>query len=244
MPVFADWCIVDITRRRGLGPPPDAWPIRPGEMERAAAVGAPLSAGTDDHADGAAGAGTGRPELLATRHRCARCGSCPKDEEHYKLLASFGLGSAMSVPLKSRGKTMGVISLPAAESGRHYTPADLTLAEDLAHRAAAAIENSLLYAEVKQGDRRKDEFLAMLAHELRNPPGADPQRAGVVGHGGLRRRDRRLDAEHAKEQVYHMVRLIDDFLDVSRIMRGRSSFARSGCNWPTWWLAASRPLAP
>src|SRR5207253_3119375 len=92
---------------------------------------------------------------------------------------------------------------------------------DLAHRAAIAIENAQLYGELKEAARRKDEFLAMLAHELRNPlapirnalhimkmPGAD---AAIVEHA----------RQMTERQVQQMVRLVDDLLDVSRIMRGK-----------------------
>src|SRR5207237_6344 len=71
-------------------------------------------------------------------------------------------------PLQVRGKTLGVITFIAAESGHRYGPAELRLAEDLAQRAAIAVENARLYSELREADRRKDEFLAMLAHELRN----------------------------------------------------------------------------
>ena len=57
----------------------------------------------------------------------------------------------------------------AAESGRRYDAVDLDAAEDLARRAAIAIENARLYEGLREADRRKDEFLAMLSHELRNP---------------------------------------------------------------------------
>src|SRR5205823_13550077 len=99
----------------------------------------------------------------------------------------------------------------------------LRRAEDLGQRAAIAIENSRLYSELKLADRRKDEFLAMLAHELRNPlapirnalhvmklPGADVEQA------------RRM----TERQVQHLVRLVDDLLDVSRIMRRRIELRR------------------
>ena len=85
-----------------------------------------------------------------------------------------------------------------AESGRIYDADDLAAAEDLAHRAVIAIENASLLATLKEADRRKDEFLAMLAHELRNPlapirnavqilRGKGPARAGAaMGHRGDR----------------------------------------------------------
>ena len=63
---------------------------------------------------------------------------------------------------------LGVLTRAGA-SGRSYGAADLTLAEDLASRAASALENARLYRDIQERDHRKNEFLAMLAHELRNP---------------------------------------------------------------------------
>lgn len=140
-----------------------------------------------------------------------------KDEEHLQLLSQLGLKSYMCVPLQVRGKTIGVINFVAAESGRRYTAADLALAEDLARRAAIASENAQLYASLREEARRKDEFLAMLAHELRNP--LAPIRSGldVLELLGT---DRDI-LNTMQRQVEHLVRLVDDLLDVSRIMRGR-----------------------
>ena len=83
----------------------------------------------------------------------------------------------MCVPLAIRGKILGTLTFVTSESKRQYSLADLGVAEDLGHRAAVAIENAQLYAQVKEADRRKDEFLAMLAHELRNP--LAPIRSGL-----------------------------------------------------------------
>ncbi len=140
-----------------------------------------------------------------------------KNEEHFQMLTQLGLKSYMCVPLQVRGKTIGVINFVAAESGRRYTEADLALAEDLARRAAIASENALLYASLREEARKKDEFLAMLAHELRNP--LAPIRSGldVLAIMGT---DREI-LDTMQRQVEHLVRLVDDLLDVSRIMRGR-----------------------
>ena len=83
----------------------------------------------------------------------------------------------MCVPLRVKERTLGVMSFVAAESGRRYDAVDLGAAEDLARRAAIAIENARLYQELRQSDRRKDEFLAVLSHELRNP--LAPIRSGI-----------------------------------------------------------------
>ena len=86
-----------------------------------------------------------------------------------RRLRQLGFKSYLCVPLKGRGRLLGVLSFVMAESGRRYSQADLAFAEEMARRASIAIENAQLYAEFRETDRRKDEFLAMLAHELRNP---------------------------------------------------------------------------
>jgi PAS domain S-box-containing protein len=72
------------------------------------------------------------------------------DAEHLRLMRQLGFRSVIIVPLVARGETLGVITLVTAESGRHYTDADLELAEDLARRAAVAVDNARLYEEAKK----------------------------------------------------------------------------------------------
>jgi PAS domain S-box-containing protein len=145
-----------------------------------------------------------------------------RDDEHFELLQTLGLKSYMCVPLSVREATIGVIAFVSAESGRKYTIADLNLAEDLGRRAAIASENARLYATLREEGRKKDEFLAMLAHELRNP--LAPIRSGLDVLALLGTDGEILDA--MQRQVEHMVRLVDDLLDVSRIMRGRIELRR------------------
>ena len=93
-------------------------------------------------------------------------------------------------------------------------------AADISDRMKAATERERLLAELQKQDRRKDEFLAMLAHELRNPLAPISAAAGLL-------RMRTLDPERVavtsnviSRQVAHMTTLIDDLLDVSRVTRG------------------------
>ncbi len=156
-----------------------------------------------------------------------------KDEEHLRLMRALGLRSYLCVPLVASGKTLGVLTFATAESGRIYTQADLKLAEDLAHRAAIAIENARLYRELKEADRRKDEFLATLAHELRNPLAPIRNSLQIL-------KMPRVDAAAAERsrammerQVQHLVRLVDDLLDVSRVMRGKIELRKEGVELAT-----------
>jgi PAS domain S-box-containing protein len=68
-----------------------------------------------------------------------------RDEEHLRLLKQLGLKSAIIMPLNARGRTIGAITMVWAESGRRYSPHDVVLAQELASRAAFAIDNARLY---------------------------------------------------------------------------------------------------
>ncbi len=141
-------------------------------------------------------------------------------------LRALGLRSWLVVPLKARDRTLGTVSLLTTTSGRRFEAADLTLAEELAGRAALALDNAQLYKEAREADRRKDEFLAMLGHELRNPL------APIVTSLHLLARSGGLDEEAAAardtidRQVRHLKRLVDDLLDVARITRGKVKLHR------------------
>ena len=80
-----------------------------------------------------------------------------KDAEHLELLRSLGLNSLMIVPLLARGRTLGAITFVTAESGRCYTPADLPLVEDLARRAALAVDNARLYRQTREARQIAEE---------------------------------------------------------------------------------------
>jgi PAS domain S-box-containing protein len=72
------------------------------------------------------------------------------DDAHYRLLSASGMTSYMCVPLAARGRTLGTITFVGAESGHRYTAASLPLAEELAQRAATAVDNARLYAEAQK----------------------------------------------------------------------------------------------
>ena len=92
---------------------------------------------------------TGKSELV-TEISEERLSQLAVDDLHLELVRELGFQSYMGVPLVARKRTLGVISFVAAESGRHYGPNDLALAEELARRASTAIENAQLYREVEE----------------------------------------------------------------------------------------------
>jgi signal transduction histidine kinase/ActR/RegA family two-component response regulator len=131
------------------------------------------------------------------------------------------LQCAMVVPLRARGRLLGTVSVGVCNADRRFDSDDLALAEDLAGRAAIAIDNARLYRDVQEHVRRKNEFLATLAHELRNP--LAPLRNAVEI---LQRLDLKDDTllwvnDVISRQLEHLVRLVDDLLDISRISGGK-----------------------
>jgi signal transduction histidine kinase len=135
--------------------------------------------------------------------------------------ADYRLASAVILPLRARGRTLGALTLAMSCSGRSYGPPELALAEDLAGRAAIALDNARLYQDIQEGDRRKDEFLAMLAHELRNPLAPIRNAVQVLRLIGLKEPPVLQARDMIDRQVTHMARLIDDLLDMSRLSRGK-----------------------
>jgi PAS domain S-box-containing protein len=149
----------------------------------------------------------------------------PSGGEYFKILRALGNDSAMYVPLIARGRTIGVISFVSAESGYQYGSSDLALAQELARRAAIAIDNARLYREAQDAVRVREEFLSIASHELKTPL------TTVKGYGQLisrllqrssidRSRIRHL-VDQLQEQLGRFEVLIADLLDISRIQQGR-----------------------
>lgn len=156
-----------------------------------------------------------------------------KDPEHLALMRSLGLRSYVCVPVASRGRVRGALTLIAAESGRRFGPPDLDLALDVARRAAVALEVAEVMAELRaagerlrQLDRRKDEFIAMLGHELRNPLAAIASASELLAPAASRDPLVHRARDVISRQVAHTRRMVDDLLDVARLTEGKLEIER------------------
>jgi GAF domain-containing protein len=92
---------------------------------------------------------TGRPEFYP-EVTDEMLGAVARDEDHLGLLREIGFTSVIIVPMVARGRTLGAVTLVSAESGRRYGEVDLELAEELARRAALAVDNARLYEEARR----------------------------------------------------------------------------------------------
>jgi PAS domain S-box-containing protein len=119
------------------------------------------------------------------------------------------------------------------------------VADDFSERKQAALENLNLLAALKESDKRKDEFLAMLAHELRNPLAPIHNSVQIIRAKGLPIPELQWAGEVIERQVQQMTRLVDDLLDVSRITRGKIELRKERVQLATVVssaVEASRPL--
>ncbi|HVE82622.1 MAG TPA: PAS domain S-box protein [Myxococcales bacterium] len=155
-------------------------------------------------------------------------------EEQRAMLRKLQIRSAMLVPLRGRDRVFGAITFVFAESGRHYTEDDLFLAEELARRASLVIERRRLEEERAQllererearlnaeiANRAKDEFLAVVSHELRNPLSVIMGRTQLLLLKSLPE-DIKKHLGTIERNTRAQARLIEDVLDVSRIISGK-----------------------
>jgi signal transduction histidine kinase/CheY-like chemotaxis protein len=149
---------------------------------------------------------------------------CPEDAlraSHVGAEADFRVNGLAVLPLAARNRTLGALLLGMGPSGREFDADAMSMATDLAGRAAVALDNARLYAKIREEDRRKDEFLAMLAHELRNPLAPIRNAVHILQVSDKDSAKREWATEVIGRQLNQLVRLVDDLLDVSRITRGK-----------------------
>ena len=145
----------------------------------------------------------------------------PRFETDREAARAAGFRAIHATPVATRrGEVIGVLCAYFRHP-HHPAERELRLTDLCARQAADFIENARLYARQREADQRKDEFLATLAHELRNPL------APISNSLHLLRLSGELDPAVARvrdimeRQVAHLVRLVDDLLEVSRITRGK-----------------------
>jgi signal transduction histidine kinase/PAS domain-containing protein len=156
-----------------------------------------------------------------------------KDEEHLRIVLELGFKSAIVVPLTARDRTLGVMTLVTTESGRKYTHSDFELAQELARRAAMAVDNARLHeAEAKArraaeaANLAKTQFLAVMSHELRTPLNAIAGYAELMRMGirGPVTTEQQADLDRIKRSQRNLLSLINDVLNYAKLEAGHIEF--------------------
>lgn len=165
---------------------------------------------------------TGEPVLVAE----VEPGSLradPADVAHARRTESHALRSLIVVPLTARGQVLGAISFGACSAARRFDAEDLALAEELAGRAALAIDNARLYAALEQGVRDSEHLLQIVSHDLRSPLSAVLLTSGALQAHGAQVGLAELGslAETAVRAAQQMNTLVDELADFVRVRAGR-----------------------
>jgi signal transduction histidine kinase len=219
VPSLADCAIVDLVTEEGNIQRVDVVEIDPTRRESTQTV---RRIPPELRGDGpfARAIRTGQPALLTNVSENARAITTRPDSEYQRLIHAVSCEALLLIPLVARGQTLGLLTLGSRTHDR-YGAADLSLAQELAARAAVALDNGRLYREAQAASRAKDEFLATVSHELRTPINA------VLGWTAMLRNDH-LDpsrADYACEAIERSARaqaqLLEQLLDVSRIVSGK-----------------------
>ncbi len=149
VPALADWCAVDVVEEDGTV---ERLAVAHEDPEKVA-LAHELQERYPQHPEAEHGVPrvlrTGEPELVSEIPH-ALLDESAVDDEHRELTRRLGFRSYMVVPILARNRTLGAITLVMAESGRRYGEEDLNVAEDLARRAAVAVDNALLYDEAQR----------------------------------------------------------------------------------------------
>jgi signal transduction histidine kinase/PAS domain-containing protein len=175
--------------------------------------------------------GSGHPVLDVLRTRSplliadldeARLATIAHDERHLELLRQLEVVSFMLIPLVARDRGLGAIGLISSSPDRRFTEEDLAEANDLALRAALAVDNARLYREAQEANQAKSDLLAVISHDLRTPLNS------IMGHADLLAlglHDQLSEAglqcvERIRIGATHLLYLIDELLSFARLEAG------------------------
>lgn len=248
VPKLADWCTVHVIDQNGKPRQVAIAHADPAKVQAARELDRRFPLDLDAPIGVPNVLRTGRSEFYPHVNQ-ERLALATGSEQLAEILKREGLKSCMIVPLVARNRTIGTITLVTSESGRHYDHSDLTLAEDLAHRIALAVDNARLYREAQEAitaredalrlrdellhrehtarkeaemaNRSKDEFLATVSHELRTPLNAILGWAHMLRASALDPTTQTRALETIERNARSQAQLIEDILDVSRIVTGK-----------------------
>lgn len=224
VPTVADYAVVDVLQEDGSIVRVGVAHVDPAK-EALLRESAHLEAGRLPGAHPEMGALLGGRESMIVEITPEAMDGLAADEEHHRIIRALSPGSLIAVPLQAPGRVIGSLVLAQAESGRRFGTADFRLAQELAGRAAMAVENARLYHAAERALHAREEMLSIVAHDLRNPLNAI-----ILGVEGvleeLPRGERPIEyqtLQTVRVSARRMDRLIHDLIEVARIESGKLS---------------------
>ncbi len=220
VPELADYCVIDVTAADGARGRVGAAHVDP-ERERILREATGLWGGAVPRGHPLLRELDAGQFVLVEEFADGLLEAAASSEEDRAAAARLGPRSFLSIPLETGGHVLGTLTLAMSDSGRRYASDDLVTAEELAHRAALAIENARLFRGAQEAMQARDDVLAVVAHDLRNPLSTIRMAAEVL----LETLDpaQRRPAEIIQRTAERANRLIQDLLEVVRIERGKLS---------------------
>lgn len=222
LPGFSDWCLLDVLDESG------GWQLA-ALMHADSSAEAAARALLEQHGGAGAPRTSSSEELGPLSLTLSGQDTLPGMEpRRVALLRALGPGSLLQVPLVARGRLSGVLTLGRTTRRSPFTRQEAVLAEDLALRIAAAVDNARLFHQAQCAIRAREDFLSIASHELRTP--LTPL---LLKLHALRRHMRALPLSQEEttwneqqltvieRQVRRLVRLIEEMLDISRMVGGR-----------------------
>jgi signal transduction histidine kinase len=220
VPTFADWCTVDL--------------VVDGEIKQLAVAhvdpvrarwARELNAKYPNTLDPATGVPavirTGEP-MMISEVTDEMLVAVARDPEHLAMLRGLEIRSSMIVPMAARGRTLGALMLVSTRAARRYRDVDLSVALDLARRAALAIDNARLYRAALVANDAKTNFLATMSHELRTPLTAIIGYEELLAEGitGPVTEEQRQQLDRIRISATQLLSLIDEILLYARVEAG------------------------
>ena len=149
-----------------------------------------------------------------------------RDDEHLRLLREAGIDSVAIVPLRARDEVFGALTLVGSSDMHRLTEEDLPLIEELARRAATAIDNARLLHEANEAITMRDDFLAMASHDMRTPlavilANLQLARRRLAGQGGEARTDVIQNLDAAERTTHKLTGLVGELMDISILRSGQ-----------------------
>lgn len=235
VPHIADWCSIDLLNEEGELKRIAVAHSDPAKIEMAHALYEKFPPRKDSSTGVWAVMRSGRAELYPNiTDELLR--AVAYDREHFEAIRPLNMRSAIMVPICAKGRPNGVITFVNSDSNYNYTAEDLALAEELARRASIAIENAQLYKETREALFARDEFLSIASHELNTPLTSLKLQVEMQKRKLAQEGSESASAPSTKlvdivsRQVDRLSRLVEDMLDVSRIVHGKLSIKREEVN--------------